>query len=973
MDELTSKHTFVGRTIEMAQLSAGLARASEGQGRIILLAGEPGIGKTRLWQEFAEDAHSQGATTLYGRCYDGDGAPPYWPWVQALRDHVRSTASDVLVTQLGSGAPELAEVVPQLRDKLPGLKPPAPLESPAQSRFRFFDSMAGFLRNASASQPLVLMLDDLQWADTSTLLLIEFLAREISSSGILLVGAYRDVDISRRHPLSRTLGSLVREETCQRIQLAGLERAEVEKFIFAVSGVQPEEDTLQVVHKRTAGNPMFLTEVAGLFSGERSTESTSTVLEIPEGIRDAIGRRLDGLSDRCNEVLSASSVIGVEFDADVLARLFDDLSVDELLDALEEAVNSGLVQRVVDSSTIYGFTHGLVQETLEKELRSSQQRRLHGQILDAKKAIYGGRVASHAADLARHALAAGSLSKPGEAAKWSLVAGERALTAYSFDEALGHFERAIESIESRDDDGLDYAHLLFNRGKAQIALGQNQPAITSLVSAFEHFIDEDDLSSAIEVALSPVGPGHTGVPELIERALELAEPDSSEYANLLSHHGLLLSDVHGDYEAAQRAFDLALEIAEQHDDLLSKMWILARSGHVDLYHGRPDGCLEKHRTAIDINSQIGDPFVEIYAGECVVSSHLCFGNPDAAMAQALKMQEQSERARYRRGILSSLESRAYIKSYLGEWQSARGLLSEALKINPTDIGSNQVGLMVERATGNPFEAMSYEQRLIAICESSSPGPITCLVVRSHVGLDTGDTQVLPEASGAAEMILGSPAAAIPAVKAFANVALSLAAIQNKDQKSAADLYLELEQPASVYPLLDPCFISLDRLMGLLAMTSGELDSAHTHFERAVGFLRTAGYGPELALTSFDYGQCLRMNDSEESRVKADAAFSEAKQLAERLGMTPLISRIESVMEEESATRVHSIPGGLTIREMEVLRLISAGHNNAEIGEQLFITSNTVRKHVSNILGKLGVANRTEAANFAFTHGLNPAE
>ena len=970
MNQRTLEHSFVGRSDEMSQLLVGLTGATGGQGRIILLAGEPGIGKTRLWLQFADEARRNGAATLYGRCYEGDGAPPYWPWVQLLRDHIRTTTSDALLTQIGSGAPELAEVVPQLRDKLPGLKPPDPLGKSAQAQFRFFDSMTGFLRNASATRPLVLMIDDLQWADTSTLLLIEFLAREIASSSILLVGAYRDVEISRRHPLSRTLGSLVREEVCQRMQLTGLERPAVEKFIYSVSGAKPGADVLQVVHNRTAGNPLFLTAVAGLYSDEWTTNTTSSVLEIPEGIRDAIGRRLDGLSDRCNEVLLASSVIGVEFDSVVLSRLFDDLPMDELSDVLDEAVNSGLVQRVVGSAATYGFTHGLVQETLVRELRSSQQRRLHSRIFEVKKNIYGGRAASHTAELASHGLAAGSLVATREVAKWSLLAGERALAAYSFDEALAHIERAIESVESRDVDRSDYASLLFSRGKAQIALGRNQPARTSFVSAFQNFIEANDLDSAIQVALSPVGPGHTGVPELVERSLNMAERSSPDYANLLSHRGLLLADMAGDYEAAQDAFDLALELADQRDDLLSKMWILARSGHVDLYHKRPESCLEKHKVAIDINRQIGDPFVEIYAGECVVSANLCLGDPDAAMSQAIKMGEQSERARYRLGIISSLVSQACITSFLGEWDSARSFLSEAIQLNPTNIGLNKAGLLVERATGNAVDATPYEQQLEAICDSSSPGSIICFIARSHVGLGAADTRVLPGASGAAERMLQSPAAAIPAVKAFANVALALAAVQNGDKKSASALYLELERPSTVYPLLDPCSISLDRLMGLLALTSGELDAAHTHFERAIEFLRTAGYGPELALTSFEYGRWLRDDESEESQLKADIALSEAGQIAERLDMTPLISSIESLIAEESPSRARPIPGGLTVREVDVLGLISAGHNNAAVGEQLFITTNTVRKHVSNILAKLDVANRTEAANFAFTHGLN---
>ncbi len=193
---------FVGRRREMAELTAALDDAFTGQGRIVMLAGEPGIGKTRTAQELATLAEQLGAQVLWGRCYEEAGAPPYWPWVQPLRAYVQQTGAEQLGAEMGPGAAAIAEIVVEIRAKLPDLETPPDLE-PESARFRLFDSISTFLKNGSHSQPLMLVLDDLHWADKSSLLLLEFLALEIAGSSLLVIGTFRDVELSRQHPLSR--------------------------------------------------------------------------------------------------------------------------------------------------------------------------------------------------------------------------------------------------------------------------------------------------------------------------------------------------------------------------------------------------------------------------------------------------------------------------------------------------------------------------------------------------------------------------------------------------------------------------------------------------------------------------------------------------------------------------------------------------------------------------------------------------
>ena len=258
---------FVGRQQEMGELKACLEDALSGRGRMVTLVGEPGIGKSRTAQELATYAGLRGAQVVWGHCYEERGAPPYWPWVQAIRSYVREKEPEELRSEMGAGAEDIAEIVSDVRERLPGLRIPPQME-PEQARFRLFDSITAFLKSVGRRQPLVLVLDDLHWADHPSLLLLEFVARELSGNRLLLVGTYRDMELSRRHPLSLTLGELTRERLFQRVLLRGLSQEDVERFIELVSGVAPARGMVEAVHRQTEGNPLFVTEVVRLLVQE---------------------------------------------------------------------------------------------------------------------------------------------------------------------------------------------------------------------------------------------------------------------------------------------------------------------------------------------------------------------------------------------------------------------------------------------------------------------------------------------------------------------------------------------------------------------------------------------------------------------------------------------------------------------------------------------------------------------------------
>lgn len=283
----------------MAELTAALDDALAGHGRLAMLVGEPGIGKTRLAQELVAVPEQRGARVLWGWSYEEAGAPPYWPWVQPIQNYIQQIDAQQLAAQMGPGAADITEIIPAARERLPQLEPLPSLE-PEEARFRLFNSISTFLKNASGFQPLVLVLEDLHWADRSSLLLLEFLVRQLGTSSLLLIGTYRDVEVSRRHPLSQTLGNLIREEGFLRVQLAGLSQSDVVELIQSTTKLRPAPPLMETIHRRTEGNPLFVSEVVRILDVETLVGGRGSTAGIPEGVRDAIGRRLDRLSQGCN-------------------------------------------------------------------------------------------------------------------------------------------------------------------------------------------------------------------------------------------------------------------------------------------------------------------------------------------------------------------------------------------------------------------------------------------------------------------------------------------------------------------------------------------------------------------------------------------------------------------------------------------------------------------------------------------------
>jgi class 3 adenylate cyclase/DNA polymerase III delta prime subunit len=396
---------FVGRERELERLDQLWKEASAGELRVALLAGEPGVGKTRLAAQLARHVHSEEATVLAGACGEDLGVP-YQPFVEALRHLIDHSAADQLTNGLGRYPGELVRLVPELAERLPGLPPPLSSD-PETERYRLFDAVAGWLAGASRDHPVLLILDDLQWAAKPTLLLLRHVARSAEPMSLLVVGTYRDTEIGRDHPLAGTLADLRRLTGFERLSLSGLDRAGVLAFLEQAADHNLDEEAAltlaAAIHEETEGNPFFvvevvrhLTETGGIDRRDGRWVTTLPVenLGIPEGVRDVVGRRLSRLSEEANRVLGLAAVIGMEFDLAVLGPAAG-LGSDSLASVVDEAAASRLVTDVPGLGARCRFSHALVRDTLYSEFSAARRVALHRRVAEAIEDVYRGRLEDH--------------------------------------------------------------------------------------------------------------------------------------------------------------------------------------------------------------------------------------------------------------------------------------------------------------------------------------------------------------------------------------------------------------------------------------------------------------------------------------------------------------------------------------------------------------------------------------------------
>lgn len=598
----------------------------------------------------------------------------------------------------------------------------------------------------------------------------------------------------------------------------------------------------------------------------------------------------------------------------------------------------------------------------------------HAATRETLEQLHQNKLEQHAGELAYHFGEARAVSGTEKMVRYSLLAGEKALETFAYEQALVHFDRVLAAKAVPEVDA-ESAAAHFGLARAQVAtlprheMGQ---AHLNLSRAFDYYVSVGDTGQFVAISVLPF-------PNLLEhrlpsrrlvtRALELVADDSLEAGRLYSFQGRVQGMQDGDYQSARLSFDRALAIARRASDTVLELRTLGSAAQVEMWHNHFEDSLKSGLMAIDLCLDASDLRGEVDARYWAALASRTLGDFEGLRVQCLAMLEPAERLRDRYWLATSHSIVAYLGFSSGEWQSAREATQRGLDLMPLDPRILMFRVFLDIQTGDQDQAEYHLERLEEVVRQSQPGPTTanaCLALMSPLARSIFGVVKRPDLSESSiNAVLSSPSVT-PYFSIWATIGASLLAVMNDDSEAAREQYAALKPSAGIN-----IYVNVDRILGLLARTSGDLGQAAGHFEDALSFCRKAGYNPELAWTCFDYTETLIARAAEGDRIKATSLLEESLAQSTELGMQPLIERATGLVETLGTppTARPAYPDGLTQREIEVLRLVAAGKTDREIAESLIISVNTVGNHVRSILNKTTSANRTEAAAYAALRGL----
>lgn len=905
---LADARPFVGRARELEQLRWRWQQACSGRSQLVPLAGEAGIGKTRLAGEFAQELHGQGALVLYGRC-DEEPLAPYQPFLQALRELVHASPEAHVRALPQALAGELTRLLPELRDRFGEL--PEPLAGdPEGERYRLFEAVTAFLVAASGMRPVALLLEDLHWADRSSVLLLKHMVRNASDARLLVVATHREEEVVREHPLAQALADLHRDHELERIVLGGLDREEVAELITAIDGDEPDPEHVRSLHERSDGHPFFLVEL--LRHGEESAGEV-----VPEGVRDLVRRRLDRLAQPARMALPLAAVIGAAFTWDVLEGLAE-LPADDLQDALDEALAAMLIEEDPAAFGRYWFSHALVRETLYQDLSATRRARLHHRVGDVLEAVHGPDSLEALPALAHHFLAARQAGDLDRGIAYSLRAGARAAEQLAFEEAAGHYERALDALEllERPPD-LERCRLLLALGHAHWSAGEverSREDFTRAAGLAEALGAPEELAQAAlgfggQYPTFAVGISDPPLTSLLERALRaLGDDESALRATVMARLAVLLAYT-PERNRAQALAHEAIELARGAGDKRALGEVLL-SAHWGV--GGPDNLEERFaitRELLQLGREVGDSRLESEGHGWGMSDLFELGDRAGANREKEEFERVVEALRRPFPRWAVIHHRAMHALVDGRFADAERLAVEALELGQETQNPNAV-----MQFGAQLFELRYEQgRLEEILESlerfaeeypAFPG-WRCAVAWAcaQTGREAQARRLLAELARDRCAVLPRDLIWLTGVALLARTAARLG-----DREHAQVLY-ELLLPYGHRCLVAApgayCSGSLLRELGILAATLERFDDAERHLRHALDVNISMRAPALVAQTRFDLASMLVARARPGDREAALELVDQIRPAAREMAMTRLLdelTRLEPRLQAAAGVR-----------------------------------------------------------------------
>ena len=914
---LLERTPFVGRESERAELRRLLDQAARGQGTLVMIGGEPGVGKTRLAEELTAEARQRGMTALIGHCYEMEGAPPYIPFVEMLEAGARVFPPEALRDALGESAPEVAKLMPELRRLFPDIPSPPELP-PEQERRYLFNGMREFLARAARPQGIVLVLDDLHWADDSTLLLLQHIAQQLQEVPVLILGTYRDVELDVARPLARTLEELLRQRLAHRITLRRLPEAGVSAMLRALSGQAPPKRLIDAVYNETEGNPFFVEEVFHHLAeegklldaqGRWRSDLEVSELDVPEGIRLVIGRRLERVRNECRRVLTAAAVIGRAFTFELLEAL-GEVDVETLLDVVDEAERARIITSSHDGPDAnFRFAHELIRQTLVSSLSMPRRQRMHLRVAESMERVYARALEEHAADLAHHFYQAGSAADSEKTVRYLSLAGERALAAVAYEEGARLYQIALQAIDLKEkpDEG-QRCELLLSLGEAQIKAGERDKAGEAFYQAADI---AREMGAAELLARAALGLGgrllvsfdyfpDALLVRLAEEALNaLGEQDNVLRARLLA---LLAALIHED--SPERGASLSQEGVETARRVGDSAALASALAGRQLAVWRPDNLEERLAIATEIvrlAEEIGDKefalIAHCYRHTCLIE----LGDLAAAATDFEAHDRLGEELQQHGQRMHTEQLRAMRALLAGRFEEAERLAQEGLAIgqraHPREsMAAFAVQMFALRKEQGRLGEMEATQKAFAQQLPNVP------LIRTALALIYKQLGREAEARDEFERLAAKDFADLPRdflwMACVTNLAETCAFLHDVQRAATLhDLLLPYAERTVVALYAHTCYGSVSRYLGILATTMGRWEDAIQHFEYALEINTRLGARPYLAHTQQDYARMLIDRDGPGDRDKAFRLLTEAGAMYRKIGMPKHVEMAEEMLGE----------------------------------------------------------------------------
>lgn len=893
---LAAQGPFIGRSREFEKLQSQWARSLRGGRLAVAVAGEPGMGKTRLLAEFARAVHAAGGRVLYGRC-DEEATVPYQPVADVVRLALGEVSARELAGHVEAWGGELARLVPDMVSRLPEVPLPA-TGDPQTERWRMFEAVDAFLSDLSASGPVLVALDDLHWAGQPTLALLRHLLRSTRPASLLFVGTYRQTEVAAEHGLASLLADLRRDGTGSRVTLEGLPADDVGLLLGSVTGGPVHERSLQFVqslHQTTQGNPFFVGEVLRHLAaiGALGPDTTPAIGElesaVPEGVREVVTRRLLRLAASSNRVLAVAAVCGAEFEEAIL----DDLEgPDAVLDALDEGLAARLITPTADLGR-YTFCHALVRHTIYDQLGPARRARLHRRVGEALERRYGTR-GPHLGALAHHFSLAATAGVADKAADYALAAAQAALGQLAFEETLVLLRMGLTALDAGPPDPTRKGRLLTTLGVAYVRY-DNYPALQEvgheLLELWDRSGAVEHLGNGLWFRLS--GPPQSFDPELralLDEALDRLDdrqPDLRAHLLIQLARAEELAGRSGE-AAAREAVALARRASGSPGLLRSILYAFVNFLR---WRGEPSDLPEWMALADEIVAI--EDHIPTAVGNGVrvrAMARLRTGDRDGFETDLAEMARRREKSPSPSALGMVLRFGAILAALDGPPDRVEALARELHGarghggVIDHDLELAHMLFFVRREQGRIEEYLPELQSRFAQRPAFALNQAVLGLALGEIGDDDGAARAWETLKSQLDQLPASWDRA----GALALIADVLAVAG--DPGPASELYESLRPHSGLFvnaaaPAFHP--MAADRALGLLAAVIGDLDVAGRHFEAAIDLeerMRAVGLA---ARTRYTYGRALLRNGGSNDRHRAGILLEEALAAAESLGLPGL--------------------------------------------------------------------------------------